>query len=324
MNNLSDQSVGQFILSLDFELLWGVHDHHDIASYGKNILGGREAIVRMLDLFASSDIACTWATVGMLFYEDRDALLAALPPEELRPRYSNSTLSAYAYLKQLGANERTDPYHFGGSLVKRIAQTPRQEIATHTFSHYYCLEGASQESFDADIEAACVAADTLGVTLKSIVFPRNQLTPRHVAACRSKGIIYARDNPDCFGYRPVSGAGNRLSHRAARLVDTHTGILGPHTSALPAGDVFFTPPASRFLRPKSGRLARIHPLHVATIKREMTRAARDGSAYHLWWHPHNFGSNVDIHMDVLSEIIRHYRVLHGRYGMVSRAMDPKI
>lgn len=33
---------GQFVISLDFELLWGVRDHSDKHAYGQNILGARE------------------------------------------------------------------------------------------------------------------------------------------------------------------------------------------------------------------------------------------------------------------------------------------
>ena len=44
---------GQLIISLDFELLWGVRDHADRASYGDNIIGAREAIPHILELFYS-------------------------------------------------------------------------------------------------------------------------------------------------------------------------------------------------------------------------------------------------------------------------------
>ena len=38
---------------------------------------------RLLELFARHRLGCIWATVGMLFFEERTALLAALP--DLRP-----------------------------------------------------------------------------------------------------------------------------------------------------------------------------------------------------------------------------------------------
>ena len=105
--------TSEFVISLDFELLWGVRDHADRESYGRNILGGREAIPRILDLFERHGIRATWATVGFLFAEDKDELLASLPPEELRPTYAQDALSNYRYLGEVGQNERQDPYSFG-------------------------------------------------------------------------------------------------------------------------------------------------------------------------------------------------------------------
>ena len=84
---------GGFVISLDFELMWGVRDSKTIAGYGASILGVRRAVPRLLDLFARHRLHCTWATVGLLFFEDRAALLAALPG--LRPGYAERNLSPY-------------------------------------------------------------------------------------------------------------------------------------------------------------------------------------------------------------------------------------
>ncbi|MEM7236741.1 MAG: polysaccharide deacetylase, partial [Pseudomonadota bacterium] len=216
----------EFVLSLDFELLWGVRDHADRVTYGRNILGAREAIPRMLELFARHRIAATWATVGFLFCRDRDELIAALPPEELRPRYANPLLSSYGYLDELGRNEREDPYVFGASLLDRIQETPLQEIGTHTLSHFYCLEdGQSEAMFEADLTAAAMLAGRRGLLLRSIVFPRNQYAAGHLAVCRRHGICAYRGNPAHWAYAPT--AGETLRRRALRFIDQHTGVLGP-------------------------------------------------------------------------------------------------
>ncbi|MHA1528665.1 MAG: hypothetical protein ACTSVG_06570 [Alphaproteobacteria bacterium] len=165
-------SRGGFVISLDFELMWGVRDKRTIANYGANILGARQAVPRLLELFARHRLGCTWATVGMLFFEDRAALRAALP--ELRPGYAARNLSPYDDLDRIGETERDDPYHFALSLIRQIAATPGQEVATHTFSHFYCLEpGQTVAEFGADLAAARTAAKAIGITLESIVFPRN-------------------------------------------------------------------------------------------------------------------------------------------------------
>src|SRR5262249_19532008 len=113
---------GAFVISLDFELLWGVRDNRTIADYGANILRVREVVPALLDLFAERNIACTWATVGLLFFSTNAAMRAALPTR--KPRYSDARLSSYNYLDEVGSDEESDPYYYGLSLIKRILDHP--------------------------------------------------------------------------------------------------------------------------------------------------------------------------------------------------------
>jgi len=310
-------SGGEFILSLDFELLWGMRDHATRQSYGANILGGRAAVPAMLERFELHGVQATWATVGALFCETREELLEALPPEELRPRYKHAVLSNYQYLNEIGADEASDPHYFGASLIAQIADCPGQEIATHTMSHFYCLEeGASIESFAADLDAACRVAAVRGITLRSIVFPRNQYGSAHLDVIRQHGIRRYRGNPDGWAYRPAAGAGQTLPRRMLRLADAHTGLLGAHLYQPGSDNV----PASHFLRPRAGRMAALHGRHLAVLEWAMTKAARAGAGFHLWWHPHNFGADPEANLAGLDRILTHFTRLRDRYGMVSRTM----
>ena len=126
---------GQFVISLDFELLWGMRDRADRRTYGENILGARVAIPRIMELFAKSDISATWAIVGFLFCKNRDELMDVSPTVDQRPRYHNPKLSNYNYFTELGWNETESPHYFAASIIEQIANTPKQEIGTHTFSH---------------------------------------------------------------------------------------------------------------------------------------------------------------------------------------------
>ena len=309
---------GRFVISLDFELLWGVRDHADKDSYGANILGARDAIPRILELFAENDIHATWATVGFLFCEDKDELIDCLP--EVRSSYTDPALSNYNYLHDVGKNEKADPYYFGATLIEKIRQTPGQEIGTHTLSHCYCLEdGHTVEAFEADLCAAQRLASRRGITLRSIVFPRNQFGPEHLDACKRQGLTTYRGNPDSWAYRAAKGAEQTPMRRALRLVDAYTGVLGPQTFSR-YSDVLENVPASRFLRPCAGRLAAFHPRHIATIQRSMTVAAQTGMGYHLWWHPHNFGRDLDANMHGLRQIIRHFAQLRTTCDMSSLTM----
>lgn len=311
---------GQLVISLDFELLWGVRDHSDVASYGVNVLGARAAIPRILDLFARYGVSATWATVGFLFCRDRDELMASLPPKELWPSYNDARLSSYAYLDEVGKNEDQDPYRFGASLIHDIEQCPNQEIATHTLSHYYCLEpGQTVEQFEADIKAAITLAECNGVSLTSIVFPRNQYASEHLNACRMLGLTAFRGVPPLWIYRSGAGSDQTPLRRAGRLIDAYTGLFGD-TSFKVSSNAPVNVPASQFLRPYSGLLANIHPLHIKSIKKAMTRAAIARRGYHLWWHPHNFGANVPENISVLKELLEHFRRLQEHHGFESVTM----
>ena len=306
---------GQFVISLDFELLWGVRDHSDKQAYGQNVLGARDAVPRMLERFAARGIR---ATVGFLFCETKDELIASLPAE--RPAHSNSRLSNYTYLDEVGKDERSDPYYFAASLLDAICKTPGQELGTHTMSHYYCLDdGQTLAAFEADLAAAKGLADRRGISVKSIVFPRNQFTAAHLEVCARQGITHYRGNPDGWAYRAAKGSEQSPAKRALRLIDAYSGVLGAQTF-VPRRDGLVDVPASRFLRPCAGKLAAFHPLHLGAIKRGMTEAAKAGRGYHLWWHPHNFGRNLDANMDVLRLIIDHFAGLRDRHGMTSMAM----
>ena len=59
-----------FVISLDFELFWGVTDSRSIENYGANIEGEWQAVPSMLALFKQYGIRATWATVGMLMCKD--------------------------------------------------------------------------------------------------------------------------------------------------------------------------------------------------------------------------------------------------------------
>jgi|SRR6516164_9367815 hypothetical protein len=311
--------AGNFVISLDFELLWGMRDVATRASYGANILGARKAIPAMLDLFHRHAIRATWAVVGLLLCESKDELLARLPP--LRPTYDNPALSSYAYLDEVGANERADPYYFGASLARLIAACPGQEIGTHTFSHYYCLErGQTLDQFKADLKCAIDQLGKWGITCRSIVFPRNQYAEPYLLAGREAGITHFRGRERIFLFGPEARETTLL--RLCRLADAYIDLSGANAPppARSAG-ALVNVASSRFLRPYHPGLRRLDGLRMRRIARAMRRAAETDGTFHLWWHPHNFGVNLDANMAFLSRIIECYRWLADEMDMQSKTMS---
>ena len=311
---------GTLAISLDFELFWGVHDKRTLKDYGRNILGAREAIPRMLELFERYGVHCTWATVGLLFFDDKEELLQYLP--EARPSYVNPALSPYPRIARIGPNERQDPYHYGLSLVRRIQECPHQEVGTHTFSHYYCLEdGQTPDTFRADLEAARRAAARLCVALRSLVFPRNQYSEAYLSICRDAGIETVRGNQSAWLFRSNGEANEGLIKKTFRRVDHYLPLSG-HNGVMPECDRLgiINIRSSRLLLPVPTRSSIFGPLCQRRIEACMRHAASTGQVFHLWWHPHNFGSHVDDNIALLRTTLERYRALSEVQGMISLTM----
>ncbi len=314
---------GAFVISLDFELFWGMRDKRTIEGYGANIRGVRTALPRMLNAFDTHGVKATFATVGLLFFEKKVDLEKGLPA--VRPAYANKDLSPYnGHINGIGADEASDPYHFGASLIRTIQQHPAHEIACHTFSHYYCLEaGQTEAEFAADLEAAQHAARAFGLELKSFVFPRNQYNARYLGICKEHGIIAFRGNERSWLYHGRNKEDESLFRRAFRLLDTWISVSGHNCHPLPAkGSALPVDlPSSRFLRPYNSRYALLDGLKLRRITSAMDHAARTSTLFHLWWHPHNFGSDLDRNMDMLERILAHYDRLHRDHGFESMTMN---
>ena len=313
--------TGSFVISLDFELMWGVRDHRSVAEYGDAVLGGRQAIPMMLERFRKAGIHATWATVGLLFARTRTEMLDYAPAE--RPDYRNPALSPYAAIERglIGEDEAADPLHFGASLIDRIADTPGQEIATHTYSHFYCMEpGADSAAFAADLSAARAIAGDAGHEIRSIVFPRNQMGEAFIETSTRLGVNIYRGSAQGWLYRPRSGRETTRLFRLARFADGAL-PLGPKQVVRPGrSGATLNLPASRFLRPWSKKLRAYHALHIRRIEAEMTAAARQGGCYHLWWHPHNFGRNMAENLAQLDRVIACFERCRDEHGMISRTM----
>ena len=315
-------SIGKFVISLDFELMWGVIDIKNVDQYKENIKGVHKVIPRLLETFNTHGINATFSTVGFLFFETKQELLNNLPSQ--LPGYLNKSLSPYSsHIEKIGENCHRDLYHFAPDLIKLILQYPKQEIGTHTFSHYYCLEeGQTIEDFRADLIQAKKVADKFGINLSSLVFPRNQFNDDYLLICKELGIMCIRGNESSWLYEPRSGRKESLVRRALRLADTYINISGQNCYGVEQlkNKLPVNIPASRFLRPFSSRLQVLDGLRLKRIKSGMTHAAKEGLIYHLWWHPHNFGTNQDENFAFLEKILTHYDELHLKYNFESHTL----
>ena len=303
--------VVTLIVSLDFELFWGMHDCVELNQYARHILGGREGIPKMLELFQRFGIHATWATVGMLFAKGPQDLSPFLPAN--RPSYISEKLSPYSFLHSL---REGDPLYFAADLPDLILQTPGQEIGSHTFCHYYCREeGQTTEQFRQDMLSAKAIAADRGHVLKSVVLPRNQSEPPYTAVLRDLGFTSYRDEENDWIHEKIKF---RPLMRALRLADVYLPLTGHGCFTPKNEDGIVNIVGSRMYKPRF--IGLLEPLKIRRIKSSMLYAAKHNLCFHLWWHPHNIGINTDYHLRQLEEIFRYYQELQETYGMRSLNM----
>ena len=309
---------GALVISLDFELLWGVFDkveHKEKSTYFKNT---RKVIPEILNLFSEYEIHSTWATVGMLFNNNWEEWKRNSP--NILPEYNNSDLSAFNFGESI-QSMKTEFLCFARDLIQQIHNTSHQEIGTHTYSHYYCLEdGQTLATFKADLEKAIELAKRMGIELKSLVFPRNQFNEEYLKVCYDLGILNVRSNPTDWYWKDTQN--DSLKYKIFRSGDAYIGSKNKSYKLTDLNVEIGKPlsqKASRLLRPYSS-IKFFNDLKLKRIKSEMTAAAKNNEIYHLWWHPHNFGNNPDENIDDLKELLQHYKQCNLKYKFDSLNM----
>ena len=312
---------GSFVISLDFELQYGIEDHDEkyIKKYRRNRLGSREVIEKILFLFKKYEIHATWAIVGMMLAKNRSELRQLIP--DITPKYNGKKLSIYSYLERLGNDESDDPFHYGLSVARKIQAVEGQEIGTHTFSHYYCCyPGQDETTMRVDMETAqSVSIQHLGVKPVTVVFPRNQVNKLYIPLLRQMGILAYRGCPLPYIYNVTNG--NRWV-RAQRLFDSYFSIYGTKTYTYDeiSEEGIVNCKASNFFRPYSRQLRFMEQAKLAQIKGGILDAAMNRKIYHLWWHPHNFGIYQRNNLDNLERVLAWFQQLKREYGILSMSM----
>ncbi len=309
---------GTLIVSLDFELFWGMLDVCPLEEYRDNVLGGREAIPKLLDLFTKYGIHATWATVGFLFAKNYRELSAYFPEKAERPTYANPKLDPYAEFSRIGANEEEAPCFYAPSLIRLISRTRGQEIGSHTFSHYYCREkGQTAAQFREDMRAAKIIAEDQGYDVTSVILPRNQCEPEYIRILRETGFTAYRDEENDWIHKYIKF---RPLLRILRLADVYFPLTGQGGYMPKDEDGIRNLTGSRMYKPIFPALNALEGLKLRRIKGQMLHAAKNGLTFHLWWHPHNIGVRTEAHLQQLEELFRYYEELKEKYGMRSLNM----
>lgn len=314
---------GSLILSLDYELMWGCCEWSTPEKYGEtNIRNVPTVIYRMLELFQKYNIRATFATVGLIMHENKESAIKNYP--QLLPTYKNEQCSPYKNKYIENIQQKHSALYFDRQMVEFLNSKDNIEVATHTYCHYYCWEpGQTIEEFEADIVKAIETAKEIGIDIKSIVFPKNMVSNEYLKVCSKHGITSYRGNALKYFNEPNSKL-EAIKNRFFRILDAYINI-GGYTS-IPYSQIkqdagVTNIRASRMLRPYTTQLSIFEYLRLNRIKKEIKYAAKHKEMYHLWWHPHNFGANIEKNLSFLEKILQYYKYCNTKYNMHSYTMS---
>lgn len=294
----TNEKASKFIISLDFELRFGVHDLYgsNLSGYETQLSHEVEASEIMLDHFSKNKIRATWATVGALACESWDEYFERSPTT---PNYRLDVLKIQKNYAQLDPKGRL---HFCPKTVKRIAETEGQDLGSHTFSHLFLQEeGVTEYDFLQDAKAVeKIFTEKFNVTPVSLVFPRNQFNFLNSFSQTSYRIW--RGNEKYWFFDCNSKKNNTLFPRALRLADA----INPYMSYPDVSNKADVTNSSQFLRfnlPEA-----MWKLHMAKLVHGV-KSLKNGENFHLWWHPHNLGGDLkrsEKRLKQVIEVVKHF------------------
>lgn len=310
----------RFVLSLDFELLWGVVDSDRYALYRSWVQQVPFIVDNLLYLFDRFNIRATWATVGLMMCESKEEMLLRLPKQN--PGFKDPKLDVRRYINEFVGDTQDDTCHYGMSLIRRIINCTGQEIGSHSFSHFNCLEpmlGDPKCSFEADLDAMRDISHDRGIDLNSFVFCRNQYNDDFVDCLANFGYkiyrssIWDRSSKIHLGHRLYRRMSSYLpinidSELDIRVEKNSNQILNHRES------FFFVVHSNRTLQ----------KIHNYTLLRKLNAALVNGRDFHLWFHPWNLGKDVNNGIESLTEIFAEIADLSSRYSVKSVNMGDLI
>jgi len=264
---------GKLVISIDFELRWGVHDVYGLNfdAYRKNLENARAAVNKTLEMFENRNIRSTWATVGAIGLDNWNDYFNIVHSQ---PKYKNQKFNIIEEYSKIDPN---GDLHFAPNLVQKIIETQGQELGSHTFSHIYCREdGFDITDFLYDTNCyAKVFKEKFNILPRSIVFPRNQ----------TNFIELLKDlNFEIYREKKAYIFNNKIAERAENVFE----VISPFPYSSVKFDISKTI-GNLFIRFDLPSL--LWKIQMNKLKYTIQNMSNN-DVFHIWWHPHNVGPNL--------------------------------
>ena len=167
--------------------------------------------------------------------------------------------------------------------------------------------------------ASFINFTSLFIEIIIYIVAKNEINIDYLNILKKYGIKIYRSNPNHNLYN--KGQKLNILEKIIRVADSYINITG-HYNSLLKKDKICSIQGDRFLRPYKNKL--LSKLMIRRIKNEMLEASQNGKVYHLWWHPHNFGINLEENLSNLESLLVYYQELNIKYKMESVCMEELI
>jgi peptidoglycan/xylan/chitin deacetylase (PgdA/CDA1 family) len=221
----------------------------------------REATDSLLKLFAKYDIPATWAIVGHLLLDVNDAQKSV---HQEMPQFKEGWID-WEFYNAL----RNNRLYYSKDIVKRILTSHvKHEIGLHGFLHIPFSQ-CSLEVANAETESGIEAANNLGITLKSFVFPGNYVG--HVNALKKHGFQIYREEDLRWWSKDQKSLIRKFDSAAHTIIGTPAS-LSCNSGIWETSGSIFCDPQLPFTVPWRARLG-------------LYRAIQSKKVFHIWLHP---------------------------------------
>lgn len=289
MDNPSEPDRPAFVVSIDTEMAWGLtHRQDQHYRYDRE----RADIERLLRLFDEHAIPATWAIVGHLMLDHCEPVDGVKHPEIVRPDFS--WFKGDWFDDDPCTDSERDPMWYAPDVVELIrAADTDHEIASHGFSHIVAGDpGCSRETFDSELAQAVAVAADQGLTIRSLIHPRNQIG--HTDLLADHGIVAYR------GRRPAATTpSSRLQRLVEQTIDRTIGSERTAVRPIQEGPLWNMPSTTMFdvdARPRTWRL------WIRQVERRLAQAVARRSLFHVWFHPHNLRDHPEASFAALDRL----------------------
>jgi peptidoglycan/xylan/chitin deacetylase (PgdA/CDA1 family) len=305
---------GIFTISLDTELAWGVVDKPKyLKSNLKYYEKTREVIEKLFVLFTQYEVSATWAVVGHLFLDTCKPVNGQKHPEILRsnyPRYKNDWFAADPC-----TNFNQDPFWYGRDIVHKIRSCPViQEIGCHSFSHLiFGDKNTRRETVQSELEACQGLANTLGIKLRSFVFPRN--LEGYLDELKKAGFLTFRGSEPLW-YRSFPRKVQKVCHMVDQLLSFSPPVIVPKEKeglvVIPGSMLYLSMDGFRKYIPLKARIKK--------AGKGLQKAVKEKKIFHLWFHPYDLATAPEKLLQGFEEILKEAASLREKGCLEIRTM----